>query len=38
MYGPLAAVVRAALLNALAYTDGDQSRAARYLGISPRKL
>ncbi len=33
---PLRRVIRAALLNALAYTGGDQDRAARCLEMHPR--
>jgi Bacterial regulatory protein, Fis family len=35
---PLYRVVRSALLNALAYTAGNQEVAARYLGITPRVM
>lgn len=35
---PLRVVIRNALLNALAFTDGDQARAARLLDVSPRVL
>ena len=35
---PLARVVRGALLNALAYTDGHQGHAAALLEITPRQL
>lgn len=35
---PLTAVIRNALLNALAYTEGHQAKAAGLLGISPRRL
>lgn len=35
---PLRTVVRNALLNALAYTEGNQQQAAAWLGISPRVL
>jgi hypothetical protein len=31
-------VVRSALLNALAYTDGHQRKAAKLLGLSPRQF
>lgn len=35
---PLREVIRSALLNALAYTEGDQRRAALLLGVSPRMM
>jgi DNA-binding NtrC family response regulator len=35
---PLERVVRGALLNALAYTDGHQGQAAALLGLSPRVM
>ncbi len=35
---PLARVIRNALLNALAYTDGHQESAARLLGISEHQF
>jgi hypothetical protein len=35
---PLAASIRAALLNALAFTDGDQKAAGACLGLSPRVM
>jgi hypothetical protein len=35
---PLRQVIRAALLNALAYTGGDQKKAAACLDLSPRVL
>jgi hypothetical protein len=35
---PLDTVIRNALLNALAFTDGAQAPAAGLLGISPRKM
>jgi hypothetical protein len=35
---PLRLVVRGALLNALAYTDGNQHEAATWLGLSERQL
>ena len=35
---PLRTVIRSALLNALAYTDGNQAQAAKWLEISPRVL
>jgi DNA-binding NtrC family response regulator len=35
---PLREVIRNAFLNALAYTDGDQSQAAKLLGVSPRMM
>lgn len=35
---PLRETIRAALLNALAYTSGDQQWAARLLGMTPRAL
>lgn len=35
---PLYTVVRGALLNALAYTDGHQRRAGELLGLSQRQM
>ncbi len=35
---PLAQVIRGALLNALAFTDGRQDKAARLLGITARVM
>lgn len=35
---PLVQVVRAALLNALAYCDGHQAHAAHLLGLSERQM
>jgi len=35
---PLRQVIRSALLNALAYTDGNQHEAARWLGMTDRQL
>lgn len=35
---PLVQVVRGALLNALAYTDGHLGQAAGLLGITPRQM
>lgn len=35
---PLDDVIRGALLNALAFTDGNQSRAGKLLGISGRTM
>lgn len=35
---PLAIVMRAALLNALAYTNGHQREASRLLGLTPRQM
>lgn len=35
---PLATVVRNTLLNALAYTEGNQTKAAAHLGISSRVM
>lgn len=35
---PLKTVERNALLNALAYTDGNQAHAAKLLGLTPRTM
>jgi transcriptional regulator with GAF, ATPase, and Fis domain len=35
---PLKTVIRNAILNALAYTDGHQANAAKCLAISPRQM
>lgn len=35
---PLSVVIRNAILNALAYTDGQQTEAARYLGLTERQM
>lgn len=35
---PLRTLIRGALLNALAYTDGRQKQAAEILGVSPRAI
>lgn len=35
---PLSVLIRGAVLNALAYTDGHQTQAARLLGITQRQI